>query len=98
MDTKDNWKLIISPECPATLRDRISFISKPCNVDPCLAHLVISNVKINDGGTYGCSLNLAEGSPLVDKANLVVTGKYSVIYTCNYVQPIQSQVRGSLIQ
>ncbi|KAK3697941.1 hypothetical protein QZH41_013023, partial [Actinostola sp. cb2023] len=65
-DKNNNWKWSVSSTCPATLRERISKDSS--------AHLVISNVMLSDTGTYGCSLKLSYGNPLVDKVDLIVTG------------------------
>lgn len=56
-----------SSTCPASLRNRLKKESS--------ATLIISKVTLADSGTYGCSLDLAYGEPLVDKVKLIVTGK-----------------------
>jgi hypothetical protein len=67
-DKNNEWQWSVSPTCPASYEGRISKEAQ--------ATLVITSVTVADGGTYGCSLVMASGPPVVSKVQLMILGMY----------------------
>lgn len=66
-DGNNGWQWSISQQCPAGYRERIRKEDQ--------ATLVISNVKVQDSGLYGCGLKLSGGTTTKSEARLVVFGE-----------------------